>query len=93
MTLSNGDCYGCDFVLCAIGVEPNTDYLKGEVEMDDIGGIVVNEFFQSVDDESIYAIGDCCSAAMSEYPLWFQMRLWSQARVMGSYVSHCIMNL
>jgi pyridine nucleotide-disulfide oxidoreductase domain-containing protein 1 len=47
-----------------------------------------------------YAAGDCCSissqlwdnvsASDVQVPLWFQMRLWSQARAQGVYVADCV---
>jgi hypothetical protein len=50
----------------------------------------VNEFFESSVPD-IFAAGDCCclrrpsdsDGRHSEDDLWFQMRLWTQARQMG----------
>ena len=40
---------------------------------------------------NIYAAGDACTVAWAhETPHWFQMRLWTQAEVMGTYAAQCI---
>eukprot|EP01135_Chromosphaera_perkinsii_P009364 Nk52_evm40s1737 gene=Nk52_evmTU40s1737 len=62
------------------------------------GGIVVNLQMQSVGDPNVYAAGDCCSCDLWETlsnfqsdsgpsKLFFQMRLWNQARHMGFYAA------
>jgi hypothetical protein len=62
---------------------------------DDIG-IAVNEQMQTAVTH-IYAVGDCCvvqrSSAIEEDapPLWFQMRLWSQAKMMGARAGRSIL--
>lgn len=33
--------------------------------------------------EHVYVAGDACTVTGAESPCWFQMRLWSQARLMG----------
>lgn len=46
-------------------------------------GIKVNEMMQT-SNEFIYAPGDVCTASWPNAEHWFQMRLWTQARQMGS---------
>ena len=54
------------------------------------GGILVNKHFES-SVPGVYAIGDCCTvAAEQQAQQWFQMRLWTQARLMGMYAAHCM---
>jgi len=53
--------YECDYVLLSVGVRPNTSLLKGLVEMDEKGFILVDEFFRT-SNENIYATGDCVLA-------------------------------
>lgn len=38
----------------------------------------------------IYAAGDVCSVGWNTSDYWFQMRLWTQARLMGVYAAYCI---
>ncbi|KAF5841479.1 hypothetical protein DUNSADRAFT_12644 [Dunaliella salina] len=43
---------------------------------------------------SVFAAGDCCTIP-EEYlgPHFFQMRLWTQARIMGIYAAHCMVGM
>eukprot|EP01023_Acetabularia_acetabulum_P061912 TRINITY_DN7535_c0_g1_i2.p1 TRINITY_DN7535_c0_g1~~TRINITY_DN7535_c0_g1_i2.p1 ORF type:complete len:429 (-),score=89.81 TRINITY_DN7535_c0_g1_i2:405-1658(-) len=98
--LSNGVVYGCDVIISAIGVSPNTQMLPPEIKRAQDGGVEVDLSFQS-SVEDVYGIGDCCSALerveqgkqdpTSEH--WFQMRLWTQARVQGTFVAHVMAGL
>jgi NADPH-dependent 2,4-dienoyl-CoA reductase/sulfur reductase-like enzyme len=74
--------YEADCVVIAIGVVPNTTWLAGsEIEIDERGGIVVDESLQtSVPD--VFAAGDCTSVR------WFDgtrrpEQLWYTARDQG----------
>jgi small subunit ribosomal protein S18b len=40
--------------------------------------------------EDVYAAGDVCSVGWKIADHWFQMRLWTQARLMGVYAAYCI---
>ena len=55
---------------------------KEAVEVDDEGGLVVNDNMRTSDGD-IYAAGDICSASWAQADHWMQMRLWTQARQMG----------
>lgn len=60
VALSNGETLDVDLVICAAGVAPNLDLLKGSgIKTDQ--GILVNEYLQS-SDAAIYAAGDCAQA-------------------------------
>ena len=77
--------------MSAIGVVPNTGpVIKGnQFEIGPDGGLLINEeMLTSVTD--IYAAGDVCSVGWKMSELWFQMRLWTQARQMGAYAGLCI---
>lgn len=50
-----------DLVIQAAGVQPNTDWLKGTVELDNRGWIKTNEYLQTNLDD-VYAIGDATLA-------------------------------
>ncbi len=55
----NGKDYGCDFIVMATGVKPNTELArKIGVKIGSLGGIEVNEYMQT-SVEGIYAAGDC----------------------------------
>lgn len=88
--LSNGNMYGADVIISAIGVHPNTEWLAEEVELADDGGVLVDRnMCSSVAD--VHAAGDCCTVSWADQcPHWHQMRLWMQARTMGLYAAHCM---
>ena len=97
--LSNGEHVQADLAIFAIGVKPCVELVKGlnvdlADEMDhEGGGIKVNTQMQS-SLEWLYAAGDCCAVWQwpeDEVENWFQMRLWSQARVMGTYAAKCLL--
>lgn len=78
-----------DLVISATGVIPNTELAPAHATRAADGGLVVDrEMRTSV--ANLYAAGDCCSIAWSESAEWFQMRLWSQAKMEGAYAAHCI---
>lgn len=86
--LTNGKIYGCDFVVSATGVVPNSSVFarSGELILADDGGIKVNwKMETSIPD--IFAAGDVCTASWEHAKHWFQMRLWTQARQMGMYAA------
>lgn len=83
--LKNGDEIACDVVVSATGAAPhlNFDVTGAQFRLGPDGGIFVDEFMRS-SVENIYAAGDVCFAGWKWSPHWFQMRLWTQARQMGS---------
>ncbi|KAL5466979.1 hypothetical protein EMCRGX_G031144 [Ephydatia muelleri] len=95
--LTNSKVFGCDLIVSATGVMPNGAAFakwcrdgEGEMKLAEDGGIVVDpEMRTSVAD--VYAAGDVCTPTWSQQsPLWFQMRLWTQARQMGTYAARCM---
>uniref|UniRef100_A0A8B9K4H1 Pyridine nucleotide-disulphide oxidoreductase domain 1 n=1 Tax=Astyanax mexicanus TaxID=7994 RepID=A0A8B9K4H1_ASTMX len=89
--LTNGKTYGCDFIVSATGVVPNTEpFLKGnKFELAEDRGLRVNDHMQTSEPD-VYAAGDVCTAGWEHSALWQQMRLWTQARQMGWYAARCI---
>lgn len=84
----------CDLVALAIGVQPNkVNMLGGKLDISSMdGGILVDDQMRT-SLEGIYAAGDIVSC--EKWPcsdLWFQMRLWTQARQMGCYTAKCILS-
>ncbi len=88
--LTNGQTWGCDFVVSATGVVPLVSFLGPEFTRGEDGGIVVNEHMQTTASPDVYAAGDCCSMTWPESEVWFQMRLWTQARTMARYAARCM---
>jgi len=74
--------YDTDCVVIAIGVVPNTDWLKAsDIELDERGGIVVDESLNTSAHE-VFAAGDCAAVR------WFDgsrrpEQLWYTARDQG----------
>lgn len=92
--LSNGHVHGIDFVVSATGVTPSTQWLPTELRRDSgDGGIIVNEQMET-SVPNVFAAGDvCCAKALEQASAhWFQMRLWTQARIMGTYAAQCMYN-
>uniref|UniRef100_A0A672T4C4 Pyridine nucleotide-disulfide oxidoreductase domain-containing protein 1 n=1 Tax=Sinocyclocheilus grahami TaxID=75366 RepID=A0A672T4C4_SINGR len=89
--LTNGKIYGCDFVVSATGVVPNTDpFLSGNnFELAGDHGLRVDDQMRT-SEQDVYAAGDVCTAGWEPSALWQQMRLWTQARQMGWYASRCM---
>lgn len=89
--LTNGKIYGCDFIVSAIGVTPNiASVMPGNnFSLGEDGGLLVDEKMKTTM-ENVFAAGDVCSPGWPLAPHWFQMRLWTQARQMGSYAAKCM---
>uniref|UniRef100_A0AAY4BAK9 Pyridine nucleotide-disulfide oxidoreductase domain-containing protein 1 n=1 Tax=Denticeps clupeoides TaxID=299321 RepID=A0AAY4BAK9_9TELE len=89
--LTNGKIYGCDFIVSATGVVPNTEpFLPGnKFELAEDGGFLVDDHMRTSEPD-VFAAGDVCSAGWEPGPLWQQMRLWTQARQMGWYAGRCM---
>ncbi|XP_072035637.1 pyridine nucleotide-disulfide oxidoreductase domain-containing protein 1-like isoform X2 [Amphiura filiformis] len=89
--LTNGKTYGCDFVVSATGVTPNTALFQNQINLDlaDDKGMKVDDHMRT-NIEHIYAAGDVCTASWEPATHWMQMRLWSQARQMGAYAAKCM---
>lgn len=86
--LTNGKIYGCDFIVSATGVIPNSSVFSrnDRLVLADDGGIKVNwKMETSIPD--VFAAGDVCTASWEQAIHWFQMRLWTQARQMGTYAA------
>lgn len=89
----NGSEIDCDLVVSAIGVIPNNLEVYGSNDLKksctDNGILVDSQMRTSVKD--VYAAGDVASCDnWTHSKLWFQMRLWTQARQMGYYAGKCI---
>lgn len=85
--LTNGKMFGCDFVVSATGVAPNSaiEGLESLARNED-GGFLVDSKLQT-SESSVYAAGDVCTVNWELAEHWFQMRLWTQALQMGRYAA------
>ncbi|EME32490.1 uncharacterized protein Gasu_02650 [Galdieria sulphuraria] len=86
---------GCDWLISAVGVKPNTKFLQSTPLLlypeEENEGIVVNCRMET-NLENVYAAGDCCKVVDNECSKWwFQMRLWSQAFFMGKVAAHSLL--
>eukprot|EP00835_Amoeboradix_gromovi_P000604 NODE_22_length_38364_cov_0.248661.p7 type:complete len:488 gc:universal NODE_22_length_38364_cov_0.248661:23613-25076(+) len=83
LKLKNGNVYGVDYLICGLGVVPNTSFIKAsdKIKLSEEGGIIVDNTMKSSID-SIYAAGDVATIMPIQHN-FIQKRLWSQARVMG----------
>ncbi|XP_008477218.1 pyridine nucleotide-disulfide oxidoreductase domain-containing protein 1 [Diaphorina citri] len=89
--LTNGHTHACDIVVSAIGVVPNSNIqVHGTpFELAPDCGIGVNELMQT-SISNVYAAGDVCTPSWDLAKQWFQMRLWTQAKHMGTYAAKCM---
>lgn len=89
--LTNGKTFGCDFVVSATGVVPNTEpFLHGnDFAVAEDGGLRVDDHMMTSEPD-VFAAGDVCTACWEHSPLWQQMRLWTQARQMGWFAGRCM---
>lgn len=85
--LSNGKKVGCDLVVSATGVVPNSE-LEGleQLKRAPDKGLLVDWKLET-SEADIYAAGDVCTANWEIAEQWFQMRLWTQAHQMGQYAA------
>lgn len=85
--LTNGKIIGCDLIVSATGVTPNS-HICGleELRKGDDAGLLVDWKLET-SGKDIYAAGDVCTADWPRAKHWFQMRLWTQAHQMGRYVA------
>ncbi|KAH7704396.1 pyridine nucleotide-disufhide oxidoreductase [Aphelenchoides avenae] len=89
---TNGKTLGCDLVIQATGVTPNSDFWKRDcpqLALAEDGGILVSEMMET-NVADVFAAGDVCTAGWTQTPHWTQIRLWTQARQMGMFAARCM---
>lgn len=59
IVLQNGDCYKIDLIFPAIGVVPSQIFLRSGLPVGPDGGLLVNDYLQSVRYDNIFGGGDC----------------------------------
>lgn len=82
----------CSSVIMGVGVVPNTDFVKGVVNLGPRNGIIVNEKMQTSEPD-IYAAGDCIElrSAIDEtigpFPVW--PNAMETGRIAGANIAGC----
>jgi len=59
ITTERGAHYRADIVFCAIGVKPSPLFSNSGLSTGETGGLLVNEYLQSIDYPNIFGGGDC----------------------------------
>ena len=60
LDLDGGGTYDCDLVVVGLGVAPSTDFLRGTLDLDDDGGVVVDDHLRTSAPD-VWAAGDIAS--------------------------------
>lgn len=95
VSLSNGEIIDASLCVFGIGVKSETDLVSDFAELCEEKGILIDKNMRSINVPWLYAAGDCCTCHQwpaDETENWMQMRLWSQARIMGQYAAKSILN-
>ncbi len=84
LAFKDGTTLDCDMVVLAAGVRPNSEIgLRAGLTVE--RAIVVNDHMQSIDDRSVYAVGECAQHRGKVYGL--VAPLWDQAKVFADHVT------
>ena len=84
LAFKDGTTLDCDLVVVAAGVRPNSEIgLRAGLTVE--RAIVVNDHMQSIDDRSVYAVGECAQHRGKVYGL--VAPLWDQAKVFAEHVT------
>jgi NADPH-dependent 2,4-dienoyl-CoA reductase/sulfur reductase-like enzyme len=91
VVLSNGTVVDTDLVILGTGVRPNTQFLKGVVEMNPDGGLVCDPFLET-SAKGVFAAGDIAS-----YPYWpsgsrIRTEHWNTALDQGTHAAFNMLN-
>ncbi|MBX0358250.1 FAD-dependent oxidoreductase [Halobacillus sp. Nhm2S1] len=87
---TNRGTYETDLVILCVGFRPNTDLLKGKIEMLSNGAIKVNEYMQTSDPD-IFAAGDCCAVPYNPTGGHLYIPLATNAVRMGTLAARNLM--
>lgn len=78
--------YDADLVIMCIGFRPNTELLKGQVDMLDNGAIIVDEYMRTSTPD-VYAAGDSCAVFYNPTKKHAYIPLATNAVRMGTLVA------
>ena len=85
--LTNGKIIGCDLIISATGVVPNSNLTGLECLNKGADGGYIVDWKLETSEKEIFAAGDVCTVGWDIAQHWFQMRLWTQAHQMGRYAA------
>lgn len=83
--------YETDLVILCIGFRPNTELLKGQVDMLPNGAIIVDEYMRT-SKEDVFAAGDSCSVVYNPTKEVQYIPLATNAVRMGTLVARNLVN-
>lgn len=86
--LSNGKSYGADFVISAVGVSPNTDWLQGALPLAENGGIIVDRRV-ALPSTAFFVEHECEKAAFPHFTVQQRPPLCSSADG-GNFQDHSL---
>lgn len=78
--------YSADLVILCIGFRPNTELLRGQVDMLDNGAIIVDEYMRTSKSD-VYAAGDSCAVFYNPTQTHAYIPLATNAVRMGTLVA------
>lgn len=82
--------YAADLVILCIGFRPNTELLRGQVELLDNGAIVVDEYMRTSNPD-VFAAGDNCAVMYNPTGNHMYIPLATNAVRMGTLAAHNLM--
>ncbi|GGK63710.1 nitrite reductase large subunit [Sphaerisporangium melleum] len=84
IALSDGRVIGCDMVVIAAGIRPNTEVAQaGGLVVE--RGVVVDDQMRAVGEPGIYAVGECAQHRGQVYGV--VAPLWEQAKVLADHIT------
>src|SRR5690606_18239218 len=86
----DGHEFEADMVVLCIGFRPNTDLLRGQVDMLPNGAILVNEYMQTSKPD-VFAAGDSCAVRYNPTGAHAYIPLATNAVRMGTLVARNLM--
>lgn len=84
--VTNKSEYKGDLVILCIGFKPNTDLIKGQVDMLPNGAIMIDEYMRT-SDKDVFAAGDCCVVKYNPANEYRYIPLATNAVRMGTLVA------
>jgi len=91
--LDDGEIIKTKTVIWTAGIEPNLPEIIGNVERDNKGRLIVNEYLQVKNYENVFAIGDVCCFVQNEKPLpQLAQVAVRQAEITGKNIFNLIKN-
>jgi len=93
LKLDDGEIIKTKTVIWTAGIEPNLPEIIGNVEKDNKGRLIVNEYLQVKNYENVFAIGDVCCFVQNEKPLpQLAQVAVRQAEIAGKNIFNLIKN-